>query len=812
MKPRTLLTQIAVALAIAGMMSVTAGAQKGKAVGGPTPIRVDGKIIKSYIEWMAAPEREGRRTLTPGYEKSVEWAAAKFKEWGVKPAGENGTYLQDVPMTGMMGSYVATTGIPELVVDGRAFLMKDGDFVLDNRSTPGASASGDIVFVGYGISAPAKGLDEYAGVDVKGKVVLAFKGSPKDAPPARGMFGAAPPEPKSTEAWTEESATSAKVMKAYEKGAAAILLFDPAKLSGTPAGAALPPGMVVGMVQQPLDPAALARPFLAFSDVDVRVFRQVMYRDPQESPRGFAARIDQIRRDIKGKTPRSVATGARAQAKGYATATFYGEKYKNNISHNVIGKVEGTDPKLKTQYIVVGGHMDHLGVTSGVIYPGADDDASGTATVMEMARLLATNAATIKPKRTVIFALWCGEEEGLVGSNYWGEHPTDGATMDNVVANFNNDMVGLGDGIGAPGALNFPTIFDVVMKNQDPDVAKAVHPSTGGPGGSDFSTFIEKGIESFALMTDGGIGHPDYHDAGDRADRIDAEMLRKNGQFVLQGIINVANDTTTTMPVPDRQHLYNGMRLTLLNLNELRSVSNAVMIMNGVVQQAPRRPGLSPALDSWVFAGNTTLIDAAAKLFNLSRVDVRADGTWFATMVTDRGKDAIKSFEANGIVMNLLNPSRALLLDVLDNAKKPFIVSGLATMPDAELAQQIKAKNLLVAVDFDAANPQAVAAKLIEFKKMAGDSGNLLLTTRDLPPGRGETPPTIASKMSMLEQAKQQFYLTLIKAGWTKDEINAMAGISPRPTGPMQMPPVGAAAGFARMGNLAKLQPGGPTT
>jgi len=799
MKPRKLMMRLAIVLAVAVAMSVTTAAQKGKAAAGPTPIRVDGKIIKGYIEWLAAPEREGRRTLTPGYEKSVEWAAAKFKEWGVKPAGENGTYLQNVPIS---GTYVATTGTPELSVDGRAFVFRDGDFVLDNRSTPGATAGGEIVFVGYGISAPAKGLDEYAAVDVKGKIVLALRGSPKDAPPARGMFGVAPSEPMSTEAWTEESANAAKVMKAYEKGAAAILLFDPNKLAPAPAGGpapAQPAAMVMGGVSQQLDPAAFTRPFLAVTDVDVRVFRQVMLRDPQESPRGFSARIDQIRRDIKGKTARSAATGARAQVRGFATATFYGEKYKNNISHNVIGKVEGTDPTLKNQYIVIGGHMDHLGVTSGIIYPGADDDASGTATAMEMARLLATNAATIKPKRTIIFGLWCGEEEGLVGSNYWGQHPTDGVTMDTVVANFNNDMVGLGEGIGAPGALNFPAIFDVIMKNQDPDVAKAVHPSTGGPGGSDFSTFIEKGIESLALMTDGGIGHPDYHDSGDRTDRIDAEMLRKNGQFVLQGVINVATDATTPMIIPDRQHLYNAMRMTLLNFNEMRG-GTMMMVSQGVVQQV-RRPGLAPSLDSYVFSSNPALIDIAAKAFNISRVDVRADGTLFAANnVTDRGKDAIKAFETNGIVLNLINPSKALLADVLDTAKKPFIVSGLTAMPGAELAPRVKAKNVLVAVDFDATNPQAVATKLMDFKKTAGDSGNLLLTARDVPVVvRGEPPDARARQF---DAAKQQVYLALIKAGWTKDEINAMVGVSPRPTGAMQMPP----PDFSRLGgNLAKL-------
>jgi Zn-dependent M28 family amino/carboxypeptidase len=142
----------------------------------------------------------------------------------------------------------------------------------------------------------------------------------------------------------------------------------------------------------------------------------------------------------------------KAQLKGFDTVTVYGEKYKNNVGRNVVAKIEGSDPSLKTQAVVLGGHLDHLGITNGIVMNGADDDASGSAVVMEMARLMAVNK--IKPKRTVIFALWCGEELGLLGSNYFGEHPVAGVSMDTVVANFNMDMVGLGTRIGAPGAIN----------------------------------------------------------------------------------------------------------------------------------------------------------------------------------------------------------------------------------------------------------------------------------------------------------------------------------------------------------------------
>ncbi len=803
---------ILVVAVIAVALSVALGAQsKSKAVSGPTTIRVDGNIIRGYIEYMSSDDKQGRKSLTPGYEKVAEWAAGKFKEWGLKPAGDNGTYLQNVPIE---GGFTWTTGVPELTVDGRAFYIKDSDFSLDSRSSAGAQANGEIVFVGYGISAPAKGLDEYAGVDVKGRIVIAFKGAPKDAPAARGMFGATVVEPKDVEPWADESKDQAKIKAAYDKGAAAILLFAPEKLSPAPTPA---PGQLMTQAQVMAmlgaggpagEPLTFTRPFLVVSDVNERVFRQLMYRDPQESPRGFVARMDQWRRDIRDKKPHSVATGIKGSVKGYATVTVYSEKLKNNISHNVIGKVEGIDPKLKAQVIVIGGHLDHVGMTNGVVFNGADDDASGSATTMEMARLFAANAATIKPKRTLYFALWCGEELGLLGSNYWVKHTTDGVKIENVVANFNNDMVGLGDRIGAPGGLNFPTIWDVIMKNQEPDVVKNLETSTTGPGGSDYAAFIEQGIEAIALMTAGGVGHPDYHDAGDDTAKIDAEMLRKNGQFVLQGAINVASEATVNLLIPDRQHLYDGMRLSLLNLDTVRSGGTGLYIMVGPTsfQSAPQQgPRFAISLDVSAFGGNVAMIDTAVKLLNVGRVQIvgGGDGTWFGSNgVTDRGKEALRAFETAGTVLQFVNPPARLLDSMLDNAKKGFLVTGMTTVPNQALAKKIVDRNVVVAVEFDVAAPQAVTARLVELKRALNGSGNLVLTTteRAVTSAMGDTVQTPRQKA--LDAAKQQVYLALVKDGWTKDDINSMVGITPRPTGPMQMPPPPA----PRLGgNLGKL-------
>lgn len=504
-----------------------------------------------------------------------------------------------------------------------------------------------------------------------------------------------------------------------------------------------------------------------------------------------------------------MATGLEARVKGFTTTTFYSERLKNNVSRNVIGKVEGTDPKLKSQYIVIGGHLDHLGLTNGVVFPGADDDASGAATAMEMARLFAQHVGTIKPKRTVIFALWCGEELGLLGSEYYGDHPTDGVTMDNVVANFNNDMVGLGDAIGAPGALNFPTIYDVIMKNQDADVAKIVDPTTAGPGGSDYSAFIERGIEALALMTEGGIGHPDYHDAGDTVSKIDTEILRKNAQFVLQGAINVANETAVTMVIPDRLHLYDAMRLTPLTLATVGGAGGGRGAMGGgaAAPAASAGPRFGVYLnDVSAYAGNLALIDVAARLFGAGRVEIpaRGDGTWFtANDVTERGRQAMAEFEKAGVVPVFKAPSTRLLSSALEVAKKPFVVDGLSGPIDAAIAKQIVDKKVLVTVEFTPSAAPAVAERLIELKKALGRSENLLLVN-----GAGAVAPAepigVKPLQRKIDEAKQQMYLALIKAGWTKNEIYAMVGVNPpRPAGaPLQMPPPGA----GRLGgNLAVL-------
>jgi hypothetical protein len=124
----------------------------------------------------------------------------------------------------------------------------------------------------------------------------------------------------------------------------------------------------IGGRGEPIDPAAFTRPFAACR-TSTSVFRWIVAR-PQESQRGFSARFAGMRADIKGKKARSSATGVTAALKGYDTATRYGEQYKNNFGRNVIAKIEGTDPTLKAQYVIAGGHLDHNGMANGMCITG----------------------------------------------------------------------------------------------------------------------------------------------------------------------------------------------------------------------------------------------------------------------------------------------------------------------------------------------------------------------------------------------------------------------------------------------------------
>lgn len=766
--------------------------------------RADGHRIKQAIEFMSNDAAMGRKPNTPEFDKKLDWAANQFAQWGLEPGGENGTYFQAVPIA---RDYAVTYGTPSLKIEGREFFTRYEDFQVDVRSTPGVKVKGSLVFVGHGISAPDKGLDEYAGVDVRGKWVLVLKGDPnayeipKDRFAERYTLEPAPEEEKG-EDWSLEASDSTQMMVAYAKGAAGILFYNPQTGEQDP----------FRRFRPTVSACPFQRDFLVIPEISEEVFHWILWTDPQMSTSEFKNWFGQVRADIQNKKPRSFDTGLKVEAKGFDRVLLRGEQFGDGQCRNVIAKITGSDPELKKQMVVMGAHYDHVGVTNGQVFNGADDNASGSAVVMEVARLMKEH--NIQPKRTVVFCLWTGEELGLIGSNYWVAHPTVGEGMDQVVTYFNMDMVGLGDNIGAPGALNFPSIWAVIQRDQDPDIIDVVKATTGGPGGSDHSAFISLGIESLALMTGGGGGHPDYHQTGDDPAKIEPEILGKTAQFVLQGTVNLANETETPLLLADRQARYDGLMWQMACINpaldmptawktvEAATPAELVPLMlkkteelrqpqderDAMRRMFMRRFGggnnLGTGMSVTALGYDLTWLPLVKDLLNVGRVDLAGeDGTWFSQGITEAGQSALKALEEQKMALSIQAPSEATLKSLMETVKKPFLVTEFTALDD-ELVAQINEKNVLLGVDFDPADVEGAVARLVDLKARFGDSDNLILDLQSA---------------QELDQAKQTLYLALIQAGWTKEEIYAIGGAA------------GGSGWFRRgQGNLDKLAGGPP--
>ena len=755
-------------VALACLLATTAPAQ-------PVSARADGGAMHGYVRALASPDMLGRRTLTPGFDRAAAWAEARFREWRLMPAGDNGTFIQPVPIVGPKSDFVWTTGMPALTVDGRAFSFKEADFVVDPSSTAATDVTAEAVFAGYGISAPAKGLDEYAGLEVRGKVVFVLRGSPKDAPPDLTDFPPDPLPPVPPETWADESSDQSKIAAAYAKGAAAVVLCDP----NPEARQALP--WPRGTPQA----SPFRRPFLVVAANEARILRAAMLRDPQESLVGFVDRMNRVRRAIQQKRPQSGPTGVRVRVKGFDEVRLYGESFGNNQSRNVLAKIEGTDPALKRQAVVIGAHLDHLGFRSGLVHPGADDNASGAAVVLEAARVLA--AAGVRPRRTIIFALWCGEENGHHGSLRFTATPPDGLATEQVVAYINLDMVGLGTGLDAMGARDFPGVFAVMMRDQPPEVARAIRPDVSGPGGSDYASFLAHGVESVALFSSGGAGHPDYHDAADVEAKVQPALLALAGQFVTQAALNLANETATPLPTPGRRAVCDSLRFAVSDIGGQSAdgwrtlAPRTAAEMQAAVVEAIRTlrkrtdaPGEAASADAprvfvgaraAAFGGNPALLEAASVALDAARLDVEGDeGVWVRGGLTEAGREAVAAAERMGITLNLVRPSTELLASVLGTTSKPVLVTGV-TAPDERMAKRIAEKNGAYVLECAANQAASCAAGLHALRTALGGSDNLIVSMRVEP--------------AAARQAHRTLYLQLAERGWSKAEIYAVAGLTP---------------------------------
>lgn|GEM_PF-71433 len=486
--------------------------------------QVSGEAAKSYVAYLASDALEGRDTGTPGFERAANWVAEQFKNWGLMPAGDNGSYFQSFPF-----SYLKTEiELPKLMVGKRAFDFEDRDFTV-LRYSGGGKVAAEVVFVGFGISAPERGLDEYAGMDVRNKIVLVMHGCPQN----------------DEKKWQGTHSDSAKAAVAQQHGAIGMLLCADFGAEERGLGAwSLRPGNY--------------RPnFISFG-VTERVVKSLL-RAKNETNQGYEKRLrEQFEKLNKELKPISYSTGKKAIL---AVKVVYDP---NRIGKNVLGIIKGTDPLVGDEVVVIGGHLDHVGVQYGQVYNGAEDNASGASVVMEVARVMMANK--IQPKRSIIFACWGGEERGLLGSSYYAAHPV--IPIEKTVLNLNLDMVGQGNKLGFPGIYYAPEIWTLIKENFPQETLDFLEPSRGGPGGSDHTPFITRGVPAFALMTSPWSAHTDYHQPGDDVEKISADLLGKVAQFVYEVALLVANSNDKLI-VENRLPRYIHKSATIVNLHPI---------------------------------------------------------------------------------------------------------------------------------------------------------------------------------------------------------------------------------------------------
>ncbi len=376
------------------------------------PRKADPLVGRIRPEWIAASIRylsddllRGRETGQPGAELAAKYIASQFEEAGLKPVGGLTSFLMPVPLR---HSTVVAAGTSASLGgrSGTVSLVLDVDYLVHpDKQLERTSFDAEVVFVGWGVTAPDHGYDDYRGLDVRGKVVAMVFGGPASVPPdPRGHF----------------SALSTKAANALARGAVGIMTLMPAP------GPALAQqlGQLEGFGWT--DSAGRAHaPFFETATV-VRLTDTGIKKLFDAAGQSFEATLQRL---LQG--PASFPTGV--------TLGFRGEfQHRPLVVHNAIGMLEGADPVLKREYVVYTAHLDHVGVGSPVdgdsVYHGAIDNGGGTAVVAALARAF---AGLNRPKRSVIFLAVTGEEKGILGSDYFVHQPP--VPIGAIVANVNLD-------------------------------------------------------------------------------------------------------------------------------------------------------------------------------------------------------------------------------------------------------------------------------------------------------------------------------------------------------------------------------------
>lgn len=454
--------------------------------------------ILGYVQEMSADKYLGRLSGTPEYMEVAQWVADLLEMWGIQPAGDHGSYFQwfDMPYSEVLSAGALSVTLRD---DGEEETVIQYAFPEDyypGTNSDAGTMSGEVVYVGYGISAPEQGYDDYAGMDVAGKIVVIESGVPYTGD-----------DEDTTLAWVRYAYHQFKLNNAKRHGAAGLLYVG--KLA---------------------NPNTSFNEGLIYAHIDEHVVDHLFFGTGHTRDQILARTRDEL-------APASL------ELNKTATITAEAIRHPEGRAANVLGLIEGSDPVLKDEVIIVGGHLDAVGFL-GAPFPGALDNGSGVADILGAARALA--ASPVKPKRSILFLLIGGEECGLIGSGVYTKAPV--FPVEKTVAFFNLDMVGHGTGLRVSGGASYPLIqrhFDAANERylHRPLSASEERLSIGRPR-SDGVIFQRAGFRSLGFGTTGRVeGVPTYyHDPRDTTASLTPEIMEDVAKLIFVGFTGLAND------------------------------------------------------------------------------------------------------------------------------------------------------------------------------------------------------------------------------------------------------------------------------
>ena len=467
---------------------------------GYAQVKPDGQKAMEHVSYLASDAMKGRKSTTPEYQKAADYVAAKMKEYGLKPGGDDGTYFQQVEFKNWR-TFAPPTRLDILHPESIKFVPgRNADFSPLNGTGSGI-VRGHLVFAGYGLISEENDWDDYQDLDVKGKIVLLI-----------------PDAPEFLEDLTiKEKSMETKIMTAVERGAVGVVFMNIGERMRSP--------------RQKQDDKTETWPddFLILS-ANRSMLDRFFYMD------NLSWRT-MVSRTLREKKSYTAALDIEVEMEAHFTQ-------EDRTAPNVIGILQGKHPELKEECIIIGGHLDHLGISlNGLINNGADDDASGVAVILELARVF--NLNHFQPDRSLVFAAWAGEEMGLVGSRYYTEHPL--FPLEKTSVYMNMDMVGIGDeDLFVGGMWEFSDLYDLIKENMSEDLKTKLHYRLNYRG-SDHSSFIRKGVSSISLRSGNPLTrelddeHPEYHYPGDTPDIIQPELLQLAAEYHQEVITFLAN-------------------------------------------------------------------------------------------------------------------------------------------------------------------------------------------------------------------------------------------------------------------------------